>query len=405
MEIATTPYLAKLKSEMEAKLGCGIDVVEDRESPYPCKMEYARNYARNHHVLRVNPARCRNGYPVFFMLLNTKLQLREMPDGALGVLQPITDWKEHDRFTDDFKADPVGRHILEYLGPTADSMVSSLCSALITQSCNQVLEMLSADVVLSDYPEAVDDMKDYLAVAAVEGAEVPYEKLLENYPAFIVDTNRLLNLMFSMRCGEICGKKLLGAYSPTPEELDKALDLYNYYRAERDLLKAEGRIVGDVLRKILAKLHVDRYVHLAVRGIAPTSAEAEGDFGDGLTEEQKALLKEFYETHGDDKADSGLMVLGMFKVLREVRAMPLEAVKALAIEIAMLGTNGISPKKKYNLRCLPNRHDIMGLEVLAYYYVTWAKVFPDKLDLIGLPYKKAYQSAVAMLESLSKPTP
>ncbi len=37
----------------------------------------------------------------------------------------------------------------------------------------------------------------------------------------------------------------------------------------------------------------------------------------------------------------------------------------------------------------------------ACYYVTWAKVFPDKLDMIGLPYKKAYESAVKMMESLS----
>ena len=34
------------------------------------------------------------------------------------------------------------------------------------------------------------------------------------------------------------------------------------------------------------------------------------------------------------------------------------------------------------------------------YYVTWAKVFPDKIDMLGLPYKKAYESAVAMLEAL-----
>lgn len=37
----------------------------------------------------------------------------------------------------------------------------------------------------------------------------------------------------------------------------------------------------------------------------------------------------------------------------------------------------------------------------VYYYVTWAKVFPDKLDLIGLPYKKAYASAVAMLDCMN----
>ena len=52
-------YLTKLKAEMEGRLGCGIEVVEDGDSRYPCKLEYARNYARPHHVLRVNPGRCR----------------------------------------------------------------------------------------------------------------------------------------------------------------------------------------------------------------------------------------------------------------------------------------------------------------------------------------------------------
>ena len=65
----TETYLTNLKSEMEQTLGCKIEVVEDRDSRYPCKLEYARNYARPHHVLRVNPARCRNAYPVFSVLL------------------------------------------------------------------------------------------------------------------------------------------------------------------------------------------------------------------------------------------------------------------------------------------------------------------------------------------------
>ena len=59
-----TPYLEKLKAEMEGRLGCKIEIVEDGDSSYPCKMEYARNYARNRHVLRVNPARCVNAYDV-----------------------------------------------------------------------------------------------------------------------------------------------------------------------------------------------------------------------------------------------------------------------------------------------------------------------------------------------------
>ena len=54
----TTSYLERLKAEMEGRLCCKIEIVEDKDSSCPCKMEYARNYARDRHVLRVNPTRC-----------------------------------------------------------------------------------------------------------------------------------------------------------------------------------------------------------------------------------------------------------------------------------------------------------------------------------------------------------
>ncbi len=36
----TTPYLEKPKAEMEGRLGCKIEIVEDGGSSYPCKIEY-----------------------------------------------------------------------------------------------------------------------------------------------------------------------------------------------------------------------------------------------------------------------------------------------------------------------------------------------------------------------------
>ena len=52
-----TGYLTKLKAEMEGRLGCGIEVVEDRDLGCACRFEFAWNYVRKHRVLRVNPAR------------------------------------------------------------------------------------------------------------------------------------------------------------------------------------------------------------------------------------------------------------------------------------------------------------------------------------------------------------
>ena len=89
-----TGCLTKLKAEVDGRLGCGTEVVEDRDLGCSCKFEFARNYARKHHVLRVNPARCVNDYPVFYNLLNVKLQLQALDDGSLGVVQPVSNAQE-----------------------------------------------------------------------------------------------------------------------------------------------------------------------------------------------------------------------------------------------------------------------------------------------------------------------
>ena len=47
--------------------------------------------------------------------------------------------------------------------------------------------------------------------------------------------------------------------------------------------------------------------------------------------------------------DATGMWCGDFKVLRELRGWPLEAIRTLAVEIAMLGAQGINPTKKYAL--------------------------------------------------------
>ena len=67
-------------------------------------------------------------------------------------------------------------------------------------------------------------------------------------------------------------------------------------------------------------------------------------------------------------------------------------------EIATVGINGISPDKKYSIKSIPDK-EFGGYEFLAYYYVSWAREFPDALDKIGLPFNKAYETALEMYKS------
>ena len=61
----------------------------------------------------------------------------------------------------------------------------------------------------------------------------------------------------------------------------------------------------------------------------------------------------------------------------------------------MVGVTGIDPKKKYSIKSIPDK-EFGGYQLLAYYYVRWARAIPDKLAHLGLPFSKAYDSALQM---------
>lgn len=394
-------YVLKMKKEMENLLGCPIGIEEDENCPVPVKIEFAHNYARDRHVVRLNPNQCVNCYPVFAIMLQTKLQLIKPKEGegGYGLLQPVSSPEQCQSFADMFRSDKKGQELLRQYGPTQfDGLVEKLRVGLVTQATSQVMEMLASDVVLRDYPEAVEDMKAYLKGQALVGAGATKEQLLGAFPRFIVTANRRMNIAFTMKVGELCGEKLIDAYKLSPEEIDAGLDIYNFYRNERDIVKEKGGVYGDVLEKMLRYTKAGRFAGLAVIDIAPIDLPSSD--GDGLTDYAREELAKFKKNFGDaNEQDSTIMTLAMYKVIRELRRWPLESVKSLGMEIALLGASGLSPNKSYRLKHFPNRGEIPGREVLAYYYVSWAMAIPEKLDLLNLPYKKAYAAAISVIDA------
>jgi hypothetical protein len=64
----------------------------------------------------------------------------------------------------------------------------------------------------------------------------------------------------------------------------------------------------------------------------------------------------------------------------------------------MIGVKGIDPKKKYSIKPIPGK-EFGGYELLAYYYVSWARAIPHMLEKLGLPFSKAYESAMQLYNS------
>ena len=110
--------------------------------------------------------------------------------------------------------------------------------------------------------------------------------------------------------------------------------------------------------------------------------------------------RSFTENHqdGQDPAETSMMTMFMLASLEEFSSMPIDKIRIIAIEIAVVGMNSIIPQNKgYKINSLPKR-EFGGYEMLAYYYVSWAKAFPEKLNSLGLPFSVAYNMALELFK-------
>ena len=114
--------------------------------------------------------------------------------------------------------------------------------------------------------------------------------------------------------------------------------------------------------------------------------------------EQALRQSAFDRKHaGSDPTVNMMMAMYMLGAMQRFDKMTPDQVKAVASEIAVVGTRGISTAKDavYTLKTIPGV-DFTGYNLLAYYYVSWARAFPEHLAKIGLPFDDAYALAMQM---------
>jgi len=90
----------------------------------------------------------------------------------------------------------------------------------------------------------------------------------------------------------------------------------------------------------------------------------------------------------------------MFDAIKKLSALTADKVKAIAMEIAMLGANGIDVSRSggYTLKTMPGE-DFSGYRILADYYVSRKIALPEHLAKVGLPFDDAYALAQQMYDA------
>lgn len=172
----------------------------------------------------------------------------------------------------------------------------------------------------------------------------------------------------------------------------------------RDLPRAE-----QCLRAVAAAAPTDQSMWLALAQaleMQGKSAEADESYGKAvalnpaseLAETARRAQSAMSQAGFRGKAVGGIRPDALAycqEALERFAGMTEEDVRRIGVEIAMLGTKGLSPNDpttRHRLKSLPG--DFSGLELICYMYIAWQRIDP-KAD-IGFDVSNEYQAAVSL---------
>ena len=391
-----------IKDELEAVDHTNIRIVEDKSLNVHAKMEYAPLHAAKEHVIRYNPEKDFVEHLFIHEMMHLKMgqQATKLNRGKAVVSS------EHTRNA--FKKRYLGFMKKKHSHIPAselDKVIYGLADGLGLQLMNCPLDLFVEHMIYTDY-KIVRPIQ-MLSLFHMEQDNINAVKQAASngfFPKEIVYANKVMNLVTSMHFKDIYGINLLGQYNPTKQEYAHAQDLYEEFKAYLNTFKAGDEY--EMVEYFVQSFNMEDLVEIIDEAQVSAGMKADlsmksdlKDLAEGALSEEEADVAnaQFALNHQDgaDPAETMMMSMYMLGAMEYFDTLDSQDVHRIAIEIAMVGVTGIDPKKKYSIKSLPDK-EFGGYQLLAYYYVSWARAIPEKLNALGLPFSKAYESALSM---------
>lgn len=199
-------------------------------------------------------------------------------------------------------------------------------------------------------------------------------------------------------------------YAESEEYFKKAIEIdESYLNAYYGLTfaYAQQEKFTDAYRIATRGLNVgeDRPQNRGVREELRKALEAISNTIDAIPDDEREMEMAKYRMEhpdGEDPQETMMMAMLMECALEELSPLPLNVQKTVAMQIAQQGLRGIRPSEEgYRVPFFKDR-DFNGYTLIAYYYVSWKLAFPEDVDKLGLPYKKAYLAAKKRFDNKNK---
>lgn len=378
-----TIFETKLK-EVEKAGGVSIDIEEDNSIDVPAKMELAEKYRTKNHKLKWNSDRCKHSR-FYYLIHELEKQLLRIESQSAGCnasfMHDTARFKKFKEKTLLFITDK-----LKFATSVndIDKLLLMLMNGIGSQIMNTPLDFVVFDRLFKKYLE----LRPLQACAVYElsiGSIASVTAAGNNiFPKNVVRVNRVLNGVAFNQYRDLIGLDFITELSLPADELRQANDLYKKFIAVLQTFKPGYE--WTLVEHVLSEMRCEEFFTIVYEKNAFEK------------EESTKVFQERYSS-GDDFALNMIIKMYMVDAIKELKQLPIEQVKKIAIEIAYLGMSGINPDQKsgYFVSSLDNK-DMDGAQVLAYYFVSWKISFPKAISKLGLPFDKEYEEALLLID-------
>lgn len=391
-----------IKDELEAVDHVNIRITEDRGLSVHAKLEYAPLRAAKEHVIRYNPQKDFVEHLFIHEMMHLKMSQQDTKaDNAKVVISTEATRKAfRKRYINYMKKKHSNVSSQEL-----DKVMAHLADGLGLQLLNCPLDLFVEHYIYTDY-KIVHPIQ-LLSLFHMEQDNINAVKQAASngfFPRELVYANKVMNLVTSLHFKEMYGINLIGQYHPTRQELEHAKDLYEEFKAYVDTYKAGDEY--EMLEYFVQSFNMENLVEIIdekqVTAGMKSDMSIESDLKDladkALSAEDADAANAYFALNhqdGADPAETMMMTMYMLGAMEYFDKLEPQDVHRIALEIAMVGVTGIHPQKKYSIKSIPEK-EFGGYELLAYYYVSWARAIPEKVEHLGLPFATAYESALQL---------
>ncbi len=393
-------------SMLEEECGKKIVIEADAGLKTAAKIEFAENHDRSYHLLKYNP-----DYPTVHHLIMHELahlhfatQARQAGKNKLFV--SYNENKKRFLASLDEDARKLSKNGYD------DALIKEYYTMLfqrLNQQINTPIDLYIEDYLFQNYPALMPYQFLSLLGLIQEGIHATTdEQILTIAPPAILSKSKSFNLVNALHFKKRYGVNLIEEHQPTASEREQAETFYREYEECRT-----RHTPGDeyeLLQRWANQLYLQNAFSLVEEPdyreqsdlIECLSAEVRVDLpgkGDALSEAANPADKKMQLFTGAHQGKDINMAVTRFMVeaLHYFKKLSDSEINAIAIQTGLLYGKGITPDAEGYTIPLIAAKTFTGYQVLAYYYVSQAKAFPEYLLQLQLPFDKEYEFALEMV--------